>query len=142
MNHITFTVPGAPRGKGRPRISTAGGFARAYTPEQTANYENLVKLAYREKYHESFEQSAVGMRISAYYAIATSASKKKRLAMLDGTIFPKGKPDADNVAKIVCDALNGIAYHDDTQVIYLEVSKRYAEIPRVEIEIWEIREVQ
>ena len=40
------------------------------------------------------------------------------------------------MVKVVCDALNGLAYHDDAQVTSLEVKKRYAVIPRVEVEIY------
>ncbi|UGA38203.1 RusA family crossover junction endodeoxyribonuclease [Chromobacterium haemolyticum] len=47
--NISFFVPGAPVGKGRPKVSSRGGkFARMYTPEKTANYESLIALAAQE----------------------------------------------------------------------------------------------
>ena len=57
---------------------------------------------------------------------------------MNGCIYPTKKPDADNIAKIVLDALNGVAYTDDTQVINLSVQKRYGEVPEVKVEITEV----
>ena len=53
--------------------------------------------------------------------------------MLEGLMNPIKRPDADNIAKIVLDALNGIAYKDDSQIVDLSVPKRYSDKPRVEI---------
>jgi Holliday junction resolvase RusA-like endonuclease len=46
-----------------------------------------------------------------------------------------GKPDADNILKAVCDALNGIVWHDDSQVAFARVLKQYGEEARLEIDI-------
>ena len=78
------------------------------------------------------------VRIYAYYKIPKSTSKKKRAEMLEGRIFPTIKPDADNVAKIILDALNGVVYEDDKQVVGLLTLKRYSEEPRVEVIINEV----
>jgi len=53
--------------------------------------------------------------------------------MLMGFARPKKKPDCDNIAKIICDALNGIVYHDDSQVVDLEIRKYYSDEPKVKI---------
>lgn len=47
--------------------------------------------------------------------------------MLSGQLYPTKKPDWDNVGKIICDALNGIAYRDDAQIVFAAVSKSYTE---------------
>lgn len=137
MSYITFTVPGEPRGKGRARFSKAGGFVKPYTPEETASYENLLKLEYQRKYPREFapKEKYLRMTIAAYFGIPKSISKKRRALMLSGAVLPIKKPDADNIAKIVCDSLNSVAYHDDTQIIDLTVTRRYAERPRVEVSI-------
>ena len=130
---IRFTVPGEPKGKGRPRLGRSG---HAYTPHDTANYENLVKVCFRDMYPDHVPldaETAVGVEIMACYSIPKSASKKRRLGMLLGHIRPLKKPDCDNIAKIICDALNGIAYHDDSQIYSLNVEKLYSETPRVEV---------
>ena len=75
------------------------------------------------------------MRIKAYYSVPKSDSKKKREKKLAGEIRPTKKPDMDNVIKIIADALNNVAYHDDTQIVDCQVRKFYSENPRVEVTI-------
>ena len=134
---IDFTIPGEPFGKGRPRFTKSG---HTYTPEKTAVYENLVKLEYAHRYGDDhFEDGkALGMLIKAYFQIPKSVSKKKRAEMINGDILPTKKPDADNILKIIADALNGIAYDDDKQVVTAEVQKLYAENGYTEVAIWEV----
>lgn len=62
--------------------------------------------------------------------------------MLAGYEKPCKKPDIDNIAKVILDSLNDIAYHDDTQVVSLCVVKKYAETPRVEVEIQTLLEME
>ena len=130
---IMFQIPGEPKGKGRPRLGRSG---HAFTPHETANYENLVKLCFREEYpdHRPLDPNvSVKVDIIARYQIPKSASKKKKNDMLMEFVVPTKKPDCDNIAKIVCDALNGIVYHDDSQICELTVKKRYSEKPRVAV---------
>ena len=61
--------------------------------------------------------------------------QKKHAQALDGNIRPQTKPDIDNVVKVVCDALNSVAYHDDTQVIRVVAEKVYSDEPKLVIEI-------
>ena len=133
-----FTVPGEPVGKGRPRVVRNGGFSRTYTPEKTASYENLVKLEFQRQGGRMLKDGPVEMRILAWYGIPRSASKRKQQAMIGGLIRPTKKPDCDNVAKSIADALNGLAYRDDSQVVTLHVEKRFGEIPGVDVEIREV----
>ena len=138
MNGLTFTVPGEPTGKERPKFSTINGHVRAITPKRTVSYENFVKLAYSQAYpgRVPFEKDVpLLVTIKAYFKMPASASKKKRQAMLEGRIKPTKKPDCDNIAKSVLDALNGIAYYDDSQVVTVTVEKLYSETPRVEVEM-------
>lgn len=135
---IKFTVPGEPVGKGRPRVVRNGGFSRTYTPEKTASYENLVKLEFQRQGGRMLKDGPLAMRVVAWYGIPRSASKRKQEAMVGGLIRPTKKPDCDNVAKIVADALNGLAYRDDSQMVALHVEKRFGEEPRVDVEIREV----
>jgi len=137
---VRFTILGEPVGKGRPKFSTQGGFARAITPEKTINYETLVKMEYQAQCDGYMfdSRAALGMVVTAYKPIPKSTSKKKRIMMLGDIIWPTKKPDWDNIGKIVCDALNKIAFCDDAQIVDGRVIKRYAEQPRVEVEIWQL----
>lgn len=127
---VSFTIPGEPVAKGRPRMTRSG---HAYTPSKTRLYEEHVRVAWKQK-REAKDCYNYSLRvfIAAYFSIPKSVSKKKRLAM-DGTPHTK-RPDADNVAKAVLDALNGVAFADDSAIHDLQIVKRYTmDEPRVEV---------
>ena len=130
---LQFTVLGEPRGKARHR-TTRSGFT--YTPKETIEYENLVRLSFQEAYPEHIPLDCeVDVLIEAYYSIPTTFSKKKRELALDNVINPTKKPDVDNIAKSILDSLNKIAFIDDKQVTSCAIYKMYAEKPRVEVQI-------
>ena len=121
------------------KFSTFRGYAKAYTPEKTVNYENLVKMTFQAAGFKPFEKDAqLRAEITAYFPIPKSTSKKKRAEMQNGYIMHTKKPDADNIAKSILDALNGLAYYDDSQVCELGGCKMYSEEPRAEITIKEL----
>ena len=138
---VKFTVPGEPKGKGRPKFARRGQYVQTYTPDATTNYENLVKLEYeRQCGRISFPKDAqLDMRIMAYFSIPKSKSKKAKQLMKDKVIRPTKKPDMDNIVKIIADGLNGIAYHDDSQIVDTAVRKFYSENPRVVVTISEVK---
>ena len=128
---VNFTIDGKPQGKARPRLS----YGRIKTPEETVIYENYIKLLYKSQIKQYFE-GPIKVVINCFYPIAKSDSKKKKQAKLNGDIRPYNiKPDADNVIKVICDALNKVAYNDDTQVVELIANKHFADRPRVEVTI-------
>lgn len=135
---VTFQIPGEPFGKQRPKFSTAGGFARSYTPKETVSYENLVKMEYERQCGGKMApgDEEVLAVINAFFSIPKSVSKKKRADMLEGKIRPTKRPDCDNIAKIILDALNGMAYRDDAQVVSAVVGKHYGETPHVEVQLF------
>lgn len=146
MRRIRFTVPGVPFGKQRPKVTVRKykdsqgkekAFSRAYTPEKTVNYENLVKMAYQNeaKGRRFKDNDMLDVRIIAYYEIPQSTSEKNKKKMLKHIIRPTKKPDWDNIGKVICDSLNKIAYHDDKQVVDSQVRKFYSENPRVDVVI-------
>lgn len=132
-------IYGEPQGKGRHRFSTVCGHAKTRTPDQTVIYENLVKTEYRNQSGVRFPDDAMlDVRVMAYYTIPKSISKKKRQAMLDHKVRPTKKPDFDNIGKVICDSLNGIAYRDDAQIVDAQVRKFYSDTPRVVVIITDI----
>lgn len=131
---INFTIPGTPVAKARPRFSGNG----TYTPEKTVNYENLVKYCYMEQCKRQMLMGALETTIKCYFPIPKSTSKKNRELMIQGKIRPTKKPDYDNCAKAVSDALNEIAYKDDSYIVDAHIHKYYGEEPRVEVEIVEV----
>lgn len=138
---IRFEIPGEPGAKGRPRFSTCGGFTKTYTDKKTRLYESLVRDAYFSMVGNPDPISKeMEVEINAHFSIPKSVSKRKQAAMLSGIVRPTKKPDTDNIAKVILDSLNGIAFDDDKQVVRLVVNKFYSEKPHVEVCIWEREE--
>lgn len=131
---LTFTVPGEPRGKGRPRFSRSG---HAYTDSATREYEEKIVLYYRMACGAfRFQEKAfISVDITAYLPIPKIATKASRDAMEEKKILPSRKPDVDNIEKAVLDALNGIAYKDDSRVFRTSCVKYYGSEPRIEVTI-------
>lgn len=124
-------VTGKIRGKARPRVCRG----HAFTPKDTVQYEKLVRDCYQEQDGRYLEGSVRAL-IIAYYKIPKSYSKKRVQAIREGLEKPTKKPDGDNIAKIIFDSLNGIAYKDDSQITELSVIKKYTEDEeRVEFEL-------
>jgi len=132
---IQFTIPGEPVGKGRPRATTINGMARMYTPKKTASYEGRVIDAFVRAGGVMLGGN-IAMTIHATFSMPVSWSMKKRQAM-DGAYCIK-KPDADNVLKVVADALNGIAYRDDAAIVYASIEKRWGQDGSVRVLVREI----
>ncbi len=134
-----FTVPGECRGKMRPKASVFAGHARVHTPGKQVEYENWVRLCFCREYGGQTKpaEGTLVVYIDVYHAFPKSMPKYKRKMAQDGELFPTKKPDVDNCAKSILDALNGIAYKDDSQVIRLSVCKRYASEAHVDVKIQE-----
>ncbi|KDC15366.1 RusA family crossover junction endodeoxyribonuclease [Bordetella bronchiseptica] len=133
---LKFDVPGVPVGKGRPRAAKAGKHITLYTPEKTAAYESTVALTARQAMAgNQLIDGPVSAVLDIRLPVPQSWSKRKQAAALGGTELPTKKPDADNVIKVIFDAINGVVWHDDTQVVDIVVRKRYAAVPGVAVEI-------
>jgi Holliday junction resolvase RusA-like endonuclease len=131
---VSFLVPGKPQGKGRPRAVARGKFVRMYTPEKTASYESTGALAASQAMAgQTLIAGPVEVVMRLVLPIPMSWSNRKKDHALDGIIMPTTKPDADNVIKAIFDAINGVVWHDDTQVVDLQVRKRYGITPGVNV---------
>lgn len=135
LNKIIFEIPGEPKAKARPRMTKKG---IAYTPKETVAYENWVKQCYCIEHRDKKLTGQIKAEIAAYFSIPKSTSKKNREEMINRIQRPTKKPDTDNIAKIILDSLNTIAFDDDKQVIDLRVLKYYSENPRVEVRLEEL----
>ena len=137
---LTFIIPGEPSGQGRPRFTTINGHAKAYDPEKSRNYKAYVKLLALQAVNEinwKCTDKPIRMTIVASCSIPKSATKKFRQMALAGFERPTKKPDVDNIYKGIADALTGIAYKDDKQIVSAEIYKNYAETAQVEVWIYE-----
>ena len=132
-----FKIPGMVQAKQRPRLSRG----RVYTPQATVNYEGYVKWCYSDYANQTGwtpMENAIRAEIEVFMPVPKSDSKKKKELKLSGKIRPTMKPDNDNIAKSVLDALNGLAYVDDKQIVELKVDKYYGAEPCVYVKLIEL----
>lgn len=141
MNTVSFHVPGKPQGKARARTyyNANAGKHVSNTPDKTVLYENFIKDRYLQKSEGAYLEAGtpVTLRIVARFLPPNSKPKKVKQQMLAGEIFPLKKPDMDNIVKVVADALNGVAYHDDTQIVMVVAKKAYSAMEGLDITVEE-----
>ena len=134
---MIVTVEGEIVGKQRPRVCKHG----TYTPKKTKDYEQLIRNCYMAQDGRFFERDIpIEINIKAYRK-PPKGTTKKNLKLIELGLFPWiKKPDIDNICKSVLDALNGIAYADDAQVVKKIASKEYTlQEERLEVEVKEFK---
>lgn len=142
MSDIFLAIPGAPTAKGRPRFSRRSG--RAYTPAKTAQAEGTLAsraLALLSAHPDAASwPSHTALHLNAVFVLPIPASWpawKREAALADG-VRPVGKPDVDNLVKLAKDALNGVLWVDDSQVVALTAHKVYGAEPKTCIYVAEL----
>lgn len=131
-----FEVDGKVVGKQRPRVNMNTGMV--YTPNKTKDYEFLVQQSFKLKYPRFNELTGrVGIEIIAFIKIPKNTSKKSAEKMIAGEISPTKKPDVDNIAKSILDAMNNFVFHDDNEVSKITVEKRYSLVDKTYIKVYE-----
>ena len=133
---IEFEVVGEVVAKGRPRLSRYG----TYTPAKTKNYETKVQLLFKNKFKD-FEpmEGPLAIEVDVYMYIPKSDSKKMRARKKFNELRPTKRPDWDNMAKSITDALNGLAYKDDSQIVEATVRKWFGEEQKAVVKIKELQ---
>jgi Holliday junction resolvase RusA-like endonuclease len=127
-DRIVLRVPGAPVGKDRPRFSRTG---RVYTTAQTARAQNDLRVVWQQAGAPRLpDDMAVALTVVLQVERPQSHWRKDGSLSAEGLRHPRPrsrKPDVDNVAKLVMDALEGLAYRNDVQVCSLRVLRRWGE---------------
>lgn len=131
----TITIPGEPVAKARARVTKAG---YAYTPERTVDYECMVQTLFQAKHGSPMLEGPILLQLDLYFGIPKRRSKAARKRMQQGLERPCKRPDIDNCMKAVCDALNGIAYKDDSQIVAAVIQKFWADEPRAVVTMEEL----
>jgi Holliday junction resolvase RusA-like endonuclease len=134
---VNFEIPGDPVPKGRPRFARRGQFVQTYTDSKTLEYETLVGFKARQAIGAS-EPLKGHLTVFLYlrYAVPASYSKKRTEACLNGLEYPK-RVDLDNCYKSITDAMNGIVYSDDSQIVEAHILKCYSLEPGANVMIQE-----
>jgi len=132
---LTITVLGTPVAKARPRMTRSG---IAFTPAKTRSYETYARLVAQEEMKAArigMMEGPLRMTMRVDLPIPSSWSKRKQQQALTGEIRPCVKPDIDNFVKAALDALNGVVFADDKQVVRVEAEKRYALQPKLVVTV-------
>lgn len=139
---ITVIIPGEPCAKGRPRIGkNRSGHAMAFTPAKTRSREGVVASLGMDAMKGCPPlQGPLCIRVDATMGVPKSWPKRDKKDALDGVLLPTKRPDLDNIVKLVKDALNGIAWADDSQVVKLFAKKIYGEIPQTVVQIFSLQD--
>ena len=137
MTRIEIRVDGPVIGKGRPRFSRKTG--AVYTPERTASYETKVAWSAQQQMRgRPLIAGPVRVEVLIFVAIPSSKTKKFKEAAAAGALWPTKTPDLDNCLKAVSDALNGVVWIDDSQIVSVCAVKSYSDRPRFEMVVTEI----
>jgi len=131
---IRFSVFGQPV---RARYQTAklpGGHIKHYPAKDMSDWKNLVKMQAIAHKPDFLWEGAVGA-VLTFYLLKPKSTPKKVTA-------PITRPDLEQYEKPVLDALTGVFYRDDAQVVFKQTSKAYCTTtqPRVEIGLWREQE--
>lgn len=132
---IEFFVPGKPVAQSRPRFARRGNFVQTYDAAPAKDYKSWVKhcaLTYMENFRVIRFERDIPLVMILSVSIERPKSQKK-------AVFPVTKPDCDNFAKGVIDALESILYTADQQIVRLVVSKHYSDRPGVTVTIQEAK---
>lgn len=132
---IRFQLMGDPRGKQRHRTTRTG---HTYTPKETLHYEAAIRIAAQDAMEGRAPiDGPCVVEIVATFRPPKSWSKKRTREALAGEVYPTKKPDWDNIAKTT-DALNGVAFVDDSQVVEGRVVKQYGEVAALAVTVREV----
>lgn len=138
---VTFELEGEPRAWERPGATIRFGGGRPFIhwfvrSEEAAYRESLAWAAKAAMRGKEPTSEPVAVIVHAFMGIPTSWPWKKKQAARSGAILPTGKPDWDNLGKIL-DALTGIVWTDDAGVVDGRVLKRFSQRPGLRIEVCE-----
>jgi Holliday junction resolvase RusA-like endonuclease len=125
-------IPGKPIAKKRPRFARRGKFVTTYNPQESEE-GRWIAMAFDQI--KAPIEGPVALRAWFLMPIPKGTSKRKEQQMISGDIQHTKKPDLDNMLKWVKDCLNGIAWHDDAQVVKIVSAKGYSTTPSTLLEI-------
>lgn len=139
--YFSITIAQEPHGKGRPRM---GRGKRLYTPQKTVAFENIIAGEVKN----SIEKQKLGPPLLGPVSVVVTfglkmpnaMSRRKKQQCRDLKLFPNKKPDIDNCEKAIFDAIQGLLFADDKQVVNSESYKVYSDESFIEIEVYEIIE--
>jgi len=131
MSKIEFTVYGRSVPMARPRVVRGkDGRSHTFNPQNCTDWKQSIAL--QALPHRPKELLKGALEIDCvFYLLKPKSAPKKRL-------YPTGKPDIENYSKALLDALEGIMYANDSQIVTLRALKAYDDPPRVVVILKEL----
>jgi len=139
MDPVMIHIPGKPQPKQRARTVRRRGGVQTITPNATKKYESRIKFYSWGHIPHAAHQRKGPMRLD----LIISMPRPKRLKN-NAVEWHICTPDASNILKAVEDALNDVAYRDDSQVCMIRIAMVYhgreceLNTPRVQVVISEV----
>jgi len=133
LYELKFIYDGEPKPAPRPRITNVGGYGRFYDPgsKDKAKIKKYVKELLPEGY--DVIDAEIYIDIKTFKPLIKSFSKKEVFLAEARILRPDKRPDVDNYAKTVLDALNGTIWTDDSRIVAMNIEKYYSIYPRIEV---------
>lgn len=137
--HVTdqlfFTFEIEPVPQLRPRVSSRGGYVKVYDPPKVKNFKNLLRSLAVHQYSRPPLLGPLSVSLTFYRPVQKSISQSERERRLSNKSKPVVKPDTDNYIKATLDALNGVLWHDDSQIVKITGEKRYSDHPKITVSV-------
>ena len=133
MYALQLTIPGKPIAKKRPRFFRRGQHVGTYSDQVTEEGRWILRAREQIRGKEPIKGQPIEVSMEFFMPIPKSMSKKLRQQAQEGVLFHTKKPDLDNLEKWVLDCLNGIAWGDDSSVVWIRSRKIYADNPRTAV---------
>ena len=138
MYHATdqlfFTFEIEPVPQLRPRVSSRP-YIRVYDPPKVANFKRILRSLAANQYSRPPLIGSLSVSLTFYRPVQSSISKTARERRLSNQSKPVVKPDTDNYIKSTLDALNGVLWHDDSQIVKIEAEKKYSDHPKITVSV-------
>ena len=138
MYHATdqlfFTFEIEPVPQLRPRVSSRP-YVRVYDPPKVKNFKSLLRSLASSQYSRPPMLGPLSVSLTFYRPVQSSISKTERERRLSNESKPVVKPDTDNYIKSTLDALNGVLWHDDSQIVKIEAEKKYSDHPKITVSV-------
>lgn len=131
-DQLFFTFDIEPTPQLRPRVSSRP-YVRVYDPPKVKNFKNLLRSLAVHQYARPPLIGPLSVSLTFYRPVQSSISKTERDRRLSNESKPVVKPDTDNYIKSTLDALNGVLWHDDAQIVKIIGEKRYSDHPRITV---------
>ena len=113
-------------------------FSRGHCYDPSKHYKDMLQWQIRPYAPNEPLTGPVQVDITFLMPIPASVSASQRRQMISNNIHAIKRPDIDNLAYIITNAMKNVIYKDDSQVVDLCLHRRYAENPKTIVKVIEI----